>query len=131
MLQRAFGCQREIFVKSPIFEQKNFIFSFDLCDAKFTEKLVVIAAITQLQLAKGKRFFRTRSRTMIKGDAQVLEPARNVPAMQLGKNLETNFSTGEKVIETTIVEKITERLDVKTNFARLKKRMRSRSSNIL
>ncbi len=66
---------------------------------------------------------------MIKGDIQISEPAVNLPP-QFSKNLETNFSTAVNVLETRTVEKTTERSDMKNHFSRLKRRMRSRSTNI-
>ena len=67
---------------------------------------------------------------MIKGDVQISEPAMNLPPIQLRKNIETNLSTEETRINTTIVEKSTSKLELKNHFARLKRRMRGRSSSI-
>ena len=67
---------------------------------------------------------------MIKGDAQISDPAMNLPPIRLRKNLETNFSGEERRAETPLVEKVNGRVDVKIHFARLKRRMRRRSSSI-
>ncbi len=72
---------------------------------------------------------------MVKSGAQILEPAENPPTIQLLKKSETNFSLKSEAEEISIVEKfkdkLTDKLNVKLRFSRLKRRMRSRSSNIL
>lgn len=68
---------------------------------------------------------------MIKGDVQIPEPAMVLPPLPLRKDLDTNFSTEETRIETSIIEKSADKIEVELHFARLKRRMRSRSSSIL
>ncbi|MGI9036610.1 MAG: hypothetical protein ACR2GD_11300 [Pyrinomonadaceae bacterium] len=68
---------------------------------------------------------------MVKSGAHILESAMNLPANRRVKNREVNFSIREETSETSMVEKITEKLDVRVRVARLKKRMRTRSTNIL
>lgn len=68
---------------------------------------------------------------MVKSGARILEPAINLPTIHFQKNSETNFSVKSETEETSMVEKISEKLDVRIHFNRLKKRMRNRSSNIL
>ena len=67
---------------------------------------------------------------MIKGDVKASEPSMNLPQMQLAKNLESNSSTEEARLKTVAVEINNDKLDVKIRFARLKRRMRTRSSSI-
>ncbi|MGI9037121.1 MAG: hypothetical protein ACR2GD_13930 [Pyrinomonadaceae bacterium] len=68
---------------------------------------------------------------MVKSDAQILEPAINLQKIHFQKNAETNFSVKSEAEGTSIAGKISEKFDVRLRFKRLKKRMRSRSSNIL
>lgn len=70
---------------------------------------------------------------MVKSSAQILDSAMNLP-VALQRNTEANFSdfsAREESKDISIVEKISEKLDVKVRFNRLKKRMRNRSTNIL
>jgi hypothetical protein len=67
---------------------------------------------------------------MIKGDIQISEPAMDLPPMQLRKDLETNLLTEETRVNKLVIEKTTDKLEVKNHFARLKRRMRGSSSGI-
>jgi hypothetical protein len=68
---------------------------------------------------------------MIKGDLKISEPGANVPQIQPAKKTETNFAIEEtRLMATAAAETGSEKLDVKIRFARLKRRMRSRSSSI-
>jgi hypothetical protein len=66
---------------------------------------------------------------MIKGDVKISEPAINMQP-QAVKKIETGFSTEDARLKTSAVETDTDKLDVKIRFARLKRRMRTRSSSI-
>ncbi|MGI8470183.1 MAG: hypothetical protein ACR2N3_17210 [Pyrinomonadaceae bacterium] len=68
---------------------------------------------------------------MVKSGAQILEPAMNLPTIRFQKNSEMNLSVKSETEETSMVERISEKLDVRVRFNRLKKRLRNRSSNIL
>ena len=68
---------------------------------------------------------------MIKSGTQLLEQATNLPAIHFQTGLEMKFSASLETKENSIVEKISERLNAEARFSRLRKRMRSRSSNIL
>lgn len=67
---------------------------------------------------------------MVKGDLQISEPALNLPPIQLSKDSNEILASREITMEAAIVEDSIERLEVKSHFSRLKKRMRNRSSNI-
>lgn len=67
---------------------------------------------------------------MIKGDVKISEPGGNTPQIQPAEKPETNFSTEEIKLITSGVETEAEKLDVKIRFARLKRRIRTRSSSI-
>lgn len=68
---------------------------------------------------------------MVKGEAQVFEPGVKLSPAQLKDQPEANFAVKETSEEVSIIEKISDKFDVKVRFARLRKRMRNRPSNIL
>ena len=67
---------------------------------------------------------------MIKSGMQATETAINLSQVEIRTNLKQGFSPEEIKIENPVVQKVNERLTVKTHFARLKKRMRCRPSSI-
>lgn len=68
---------------------------------------------------------------MIKGEIQLPDAAINLQPLDLRKNVEAILSEEARIKSSTIEETITNSLEIKINFTRLKKRVRCRSSNIL
>ena len=68
---------------------------------------------------------------MGKSGAQTFEQATKLPTLNFAKNSEINFTLAKEMNESSIVERFSEKLNVKVRFNRLKRRMRNRSSNIL
>ena len=67
---------------------------------------------------------------MIKSDVQITETAMNLPPIQLRKNLNGNIPKGETKIENSMIVKASDKLNDDNHFARLKRRMRGRSTSI-
>lgn len=69
---------------------------------------------------------------MVKSDVQAFDGTLKLsPSNLQQKTAETNFAVKEKWEESPVTGKITEKLENKIRFARMKKRMRMRSTNIL
>lgn len=64
---------------------------------------------------------------MVKSGAQAVK----LPISNFQKKSELEFSSLVKTAESSVVEKLSEKLEVELRFSRLKKRMKRRSSNIL
>ena len=68
---------------------------------------------------------------MNKGEIQMTDAAINLQPLDLRKNVETFLSEEARIKSSTIEETVTNNLEIKIHFNRLKKRIRCRGSNIL
>lgn len=67
---------------------------------------------------------------MIKSDIQVTEKATNLPPLKLCTSANSDLLSGQTKIEHPVSENISERMQVKSPFARVKRRLRCRASSI-